>query len=377
MKIKIKGTGSAVPKLRVTNDDLSKLMDTSDEWIRSRTGIGARHLAVEETTTGLAVAAAKEALKDAEMTAEELDLIIAATVTADKFLPNLSCEVQSALGAKNAVAFDLNAACSGFLFALNTVQMYLENGVYKKALVIGAETLSKIMDWNDRSTCVLFGDGAGAAVVAAELEDKNSAGNQDDVVDSEVDCKMVQADDADSEMNCKMAQADDADYRTNCKAMQPGASDKSGILSMVQGSDGARGEVLRCDNRPVNNPFAVNDTKLSYVSMNGQEVYKFAVKTVPKVIEEAVIKAGLEVEDIDLFVLHQANLRIIESVAKRLHQPMEKFPTNLEECGNISAASVPILLDNINKHGMICEDKKIVLAGFGAGLTWGATVLVW
>ncbi len=377
MKIKIKGTGSAVPKLRVTNDDLSKLMDTSDEWIRSRTGIGARHLAVEETTTGLAVAAAKEALKDAEMTAEELDLIIAATVTADKFLPNLSCEVQSALGAKNAVAFDLNAACSGFLFALNTVQMYLENGVYKKALVIGAETLSKIMDWNDRSTCVLFGDGAGAAVVAAELEDENSAGNQDDVVDSEVDCKMVQADDADSEMNCKMAQADDADYRTNCKAMQPGASDKSGILSMVQGSDGARGEVLRCDNRPVNNPFAVNDTKLSYVSMNGQEVYKFAVKTVPKVIEEAVKKAGLEVEDIDLFVLHQANLRIIESVAKRLHQPMEKFPTNLEECGNISAASVPILLDNINKHGMICEDKKIVLAGFGAGLTWGATVLVW
>lgn len=132
MKIKIKGTGSAVPKLRVTNDDLSKLMDTSDEWIRSRTGIGARHLAVEETTTGLAVAAAKEALKDAEMTAEELDLIIAATVTADKFLPNLSCEVQSALGAKNAVAFDLNAACSGFLFALNTVQMYLENGVYKR-----------------------------------------------------------------------------------------------------------------------------------------------------------------------------------------------------------------------------------------------------
>ena len=344
MKIKIRGTGSAVPKLRVTNDDLSKLMDTSDEWIRSRTGIGARHLAVEETTTGLAVAAAKEALKDAGMTAEELDLIIAATVTADKFLPNLSCEVQSALGAENAVAFDLNAACSGFLFALNTVQMYLENGIYKKALVIGAETLSKIMDWNDRGTCVLFGDGAGAAVVVAEEEVENQ---------------------------------DAADSRTNCKAMQPGASDKSGILSMVQGSDGARGEVLRCDNRPVNNPFAVNDSKLSYVSMNGQEVYKFAVKTVPKVIEEAVTKAELEVEDIDLFVLHQANLRIIESVAKRLHQPMEKFPTNLEECGNISAASVPILLDNINKHGMICEGKKIVLAGFGAGLTWGATVLVW
>ena len=349
MKIKIKGTGSAVPKLRVTNDDLSKLMDTSDEWIRSRTGIGARHLAVEETTTGLAVAAAKEALKDAGMTAEELDLIIAATVTADKFLPNLSCEVQSALGAENAVAFDLNAACSGFLFALNTVQMYLENGIYKKALVIGAETLSKIMDWNDRSTCVLFGDGAGAAVVTAE--DENVDGHSA-VTSGKSDAEMMQT---------------GAVSRIN----------KSGILSMVQGSDGARGEVLRCDNRPVNNPFAANDSKLSYVSMDGQEVYKFAVKTVPKVIEEAVKKAGLEVEDIDLFVLHQANLRIIESVAKRLHQPMEKFPTNLEECGNISAASVPILLDNINKHGMICEGKKIVLAGFGAGLTWGATVLVW
>lgn len=349
MRIKIKGTGSAVPKLRVTNDDLSKLMDTSDEWIKSRTGIGARHLAVEETTTGLAVAAANDALRDAGVTAEELDLIIAATVTADKFLPNLSCEVQSALGAKNAVAFDLNAACSGFLFALNTVQMYLENGVYKKALVIGAETLSKIMDWNDRSTCVLFGDGAGAAVVAAE--DENVDG-QPDVTGGRSDAGMMQP---------------DAESKSN----------KSGILSIVQGSDGARGEVLRCDNRPVNNPFAVNDTTLSYVSMNGQEVYKFAVKTVPKVIEKAVDKAGLKVEDIDLFVLHQANLRIIESVAKRLHQPMEKFPTNLEECGNISAASVPILLDNINKHGMICEGKKIVLAGFGAGLTWGATVLTW
>lgn len=349
MRIKIKGTGSAVPKLRVTNDDLSKLMDTSDEWIKSRTGIGARHLAVEETTTGLAVAAANDALRDAGVTAEELDLIIAATVTADKFLPNLSCEVQSALGAKNAVAFDLNAACSGFLFALNTVQMYLENGVYKKALVIGAETLSKIMDWNDRSTCVLFGDGAGAAVVAAE--DENVDG-QPDVTGGRSDAGMMQP---------------DAESKSN----------KSGILSMVQGSDGASGEVLRCDNRPVNNPFAVNDATLSYVSMNGQEVYKFAVKTVPKVIEKAVDKAGLKVEDIDLFVLHQANLRIIESVAKRLHQPMEKFPTNLEECGNISAASVPILLDNINKHGMICEGKKIVLAGFGAGLTWGATVLTW
>ena len=323
MKIKIKGTGSAVPKLRVTNDDLSKLMDTSDEWIRSRTGIGARHLAVEETTTGLAVAAAKEALKDAEMTAEELDLIIAATVTADKFLPNLSCEVQSALGAKNAVAFDLNAACSGFLFALNTVQMYLENGVYKKALVIGAETLSKIMDWNDRSTCVLFGDGAGAAVVTDEGD---------------------------------------------------------AFKGFVQGSDGKGGEALDGDNRPVVNPFTDNGKQSAlggYVTMDGPAVYKFAVKTVPKAINELLDEIGWSADDVDVYVLHQANIRIIESVAKRLKQPMDKFPTNLQHCGNISAASVPILLDKVRKDGMIKHEEKIILSGFGAGLTWGACAIEW
>lgn len=323
MNIKIIGTGSAVPKLRVTNDDLSKMMDTSDEWIKSRTGIEARHIAVEETTTSLAVEASQKALQMAGISAEEVDLIIAATVTPDKFFPNLSCEVQSAIGADKAVAFDISAACSGFLFALDTAERYLRQGGYKKALVMGAETLSKIMDWDDRSTCVLFGDGAGAAVLSAE------------------------------------------------------EGEGAGILSMVQGSDGGRGMVLNCSNRPVNNPFVKNDAALSYTSMNGQEVYKFAVKTVPNAITKAVEAAGCSLDEIDLFILHQANYRIIESVAKRLHQPMEKFPTNLQECGNISAASVPILLDNMNNHGRIVGGNKIVLAGFGAGLTWGATVLVW
>lgn len=323
MNIKIIGTGSAVPKLRVTNDDLSKMMDTSDEWIKSRTGIEARHIAVEETTTSLAVEASQKALQMAGISAEEVDLIIAATVTPDKFFPNLSCEVQSAIGADKAIAFDISAACSGFLFALDTAERYLRQGGYKKALVMGAETLSKIMDWDDRSTCVLFGDGAGAAVLSAE------------------------------------------------------EGEGAGILSMVQGSDGGRGMVLNCSNRPVNNPFVKNDAALSYTSMNGQEVYKFAVKTVPNAITKAVEAAGCSLDEIDLFILHQANYRIIESVAKRLHQPMEKFPTNLQECGNISAASVPILLDNMNNHGRIVEGNKIVLAGFGAGLTWGATVLVW
>ena len=317
---RICGTGSAVPKLRVTNDDLSKIMDTSDEWIKSRTGIEARHLATEETTTSLAIEASKLALENAGVEAEELDLIIAATVSSDHIIPTLSCEVQSALCAVNATAFDIGAACSGFLFALSTVQAYMMSGQCKKALILGAEVLSKIMDWNDRSTCVLFGDGAGAAVISAE---------------------------------------------------------DTGIMSVVHGSDGAKGMVLACDNRPVNNPYKKTTADLSYVSMNGQEVYKFAVRTVPKCIEQALEQAGVTADEISCFILHQANRRIIEAVAKRLKQPIEKFPMNLMECGNISAASVPILLDNVNRHGMIEKEEKIVLAGFGAGLTWGAAVLTW
>lgn len=324
MNIKVIGTGSALPKKIVSNDDLSKIMDTSDEWIRSRTGIETRHLAVEETTTSMSAEAAERALQNAGINAEDVDIIIAATISADKVIPGLACEVQSAIGAKRAVAFDINAACSGFLFSLNTAEMYLRSGVYKTALVIGAETLSKMMDWNDRSTCVLFGDGAGAAVVRAEEGDGSE-----------------------------------------------------GILAMMQGSDGSRGEVLTCDNRQVNNPYQTNDSALDYVHMNGQEVYKFAVKTVPEAITEAVEKAGISLDDVNYFILHQANYRIIEAVAKRLKQPMEKFPTNLQECGNISAASVPILLDKVHNHGMIRNGEKIVLAGFGAGLTWGATVLTW
>ena len=322
MKVKITGTGSYLPKLRITNEDLSQIVDTSDEWIRSRTGIEARHLCVSETTTGMSTEASLKALKSAGITAEDVDIIIAATVSADKYLPGLACEVQKNLGAGKAVAFDINAACSGFLFALDTAAIYLEHNRWKHALIIGAETLSKMMDWTDRSTCVLFGDGAGAAVLSSV--------------------------------------------------------DEEGFLSMVQGSDGSRGDVLNCNARITRNPFtAATDEKTDYVAMNGQEVYKFAVKTVPEAICNAVEKSGLSMDQIDLFLLHQANYRIIESVAKRLGQPMEKFPTNLQECGNISAASVPILLDNVRNHGMLTKGMNIVLAGFGAGLTWGATVLRW
>ncbi len=321
MKTRICGTGRALPKLVVTNDDLSKIMDTSDEWISSRTGIRSRHLAVEETLTGLATEAAKQALEESGVKAEELDMILAATLSADDICPALACELQRELGAVNAVGFDINAACSGFLFALQTADAYIKIGMYKKILVVGGEILSKMMDWNDRSTCVLFGDGAGAAVVQADEE--------------------------------------------------------CGILANIQGSDGAKGEALVVENRKVNNPYVTNSKELSYTFMNGQEVYKFAVKTVPKAILEAVEKAGLTIEDIDLFVLHQANMRIIESVSKRLKVSMEKFPTSLEECGNISAGSVPILLDKVNKEGKLKKGDKVVLAGFGGGLTWGASVLTW
>lgn len=321
--MKILGTGSALPKKIVSNDDLAKMMDTSDEWIRSRTGIATRHIAIEETTTSLSIEAAQKALEAAGVKAEDIDLILASTVSGDHIIPMLSCQVQAALGAKKAVAFDLGVACSGFLFALATADAYFSTGKFQNALLIGAETLSKLMDWNDRGTCVLFGDGAGAAVVSAEANE---------------------------------------------------------IWGMVQGSDGTGGMALSCENRTVRNPFKNTEhwddaIRLPYVSMDGSEVYKFAVRTVPAAIAEAIEQVGLSADDIDCFVLHQANIRIIESVAKRLKQPMDKFPTNLQECGNISAASVPILLDKICKEGKINRGDKIVMAGFGAGLTWGACVI--
>lgn len=332
MRARICGTGSSLPNLRVTNDDLSSIMETSDEWIRSRTGICARHLAVEETTASMAVAASRQALAQAGMQPEDLELIIAATVSADHVIPPLACEVQHALGASLAVAYDISAACAGFIFALHMAQAYIQSGMYRKILIIGAETLSKLLDWSDRSTCVLFGDGAGAAVVCA---------------------------------------------------------DEKGMIAGIQGSDGSKGMVLSCEGRRLQHPYieqlpgssdrksVVSDSNSAYVQMNGQEVYKFAVRTVPKCIHQVLEKANMQPEEITLYFLHQANLRIIEAVAKRLKQPIDKFPVCLEECGNISAASVPILLDRVNRDGRLKKGDKIMLAGFGAGLTWGAAVLTW
>lgn len=321
MKTRIIGTGSCLPKTVVTNDDLSKIMDTSDEWISSRTGIKERHLAVEETTASMSIEAAKRAMENANVQAQEIDLIIVGTVSADYVTPACACQVQAAIGADKAVAFDINAACSGFMFALNIADAYIRAGVYRTALILGAETLSKIIDWEDRSTCVLFGDGAGAAVVRAD--------------------------------------------------------DNYGLLAFDQGSDGRKGDVLACLGRTNNNPLIKTYQKISYVHMDGQEVYKFAVTTVPASLQKTIEEAGLTPADIDYFALHQANIRIIQSVSKRLHVGEDKFPISLDHCGNISAASVPILLDEMNRKGLLKPGMKVALSGFGGGLTWASAVVEW
>jgi 3-oxoacyl-[acyl-carrier-protein] synthase-3 len=331
MTIKISGTGSALPDKAVTNFDMAKLVETSDEWIRERTGIGERRISEGDMVSTLAAKACEKALEMAGVDASNVDLILVATCSPEMLLPCCACQVQDIIGASNATAFDLNAACSGFLFALNTAYAYIQMGLYRNALVVGSEVLSKLVDWNDRSTCVLFGDGAGAVFVEA------------------VDNDIVR-----------------------------GNGRRVGMESMVQGSDGAKGMVLSCGERQVDNPYYQDKTEFNpYVYMNGQEVYKFATRQVPVCINKALENAKLSAEDVDLFVLHQANVRIIESVAKRLKQDISKFPMNLERVGNMSSATIPVLLDELNRGGKINEGDRLVLSGFGAGLTYGASVIVW
>lgn len=320
MAVRIIGTGSCLAEKEVTNDELAKYVDTSDEWISSRTGIKKRRIAIEETTTSMASEAARRALEMAGRDASEVDLIIVATVTPDYYTPSVACQVQAEIGADNAIAFDVNAACSGFVFALNTAKMYIETGYTRNALVIGAETLSKIMDWNDRGTCVLFGDGAGAAY----LEE----------------------------------------------------SDK-GIINIVQGSIGKKGMVLNCRARKTNNVFVQGEIEPDFLHMDGQEVYKFAVRQCLKCLLEALEKADMTPEDIDYFVLHQANVRIIQSVAKRLKAPIEKFPMTLDYTGNMSAASVPVMLDELVRERGIKRGDKVAVSAFGAGLTYAAAIIEW
>lgn len=331
MTIRITGTGSALPEKTVTNFDLQTLVETSDEWIQKRTGIAQRRVSTGETVATLAAQACERALEMAKKTAEEVDFILVATCSPELLLPCCACQVQDLIGASNAVAFDLNAACSGFLFALNTAQAYLQSGIYKNALIVGSEVLSKLVDWKDRGTCILFGDGAGAAFVEA-VEEENLCEN----------------------------------------------GRRAGIECMVQGSDGAKGMVLSCAERAVNSAF-FSEKKIErpYIQMDGQEVYKFATKQVPACIQQALEKVKMSVNDVDWFLLHQANVRIIESVAKHLRADIAKFPMNIHSVGNMSSATIPVLLDECCRSGKIKRGDRIVLSGFGAGLTFGATVLVW
>lgn len=325
---KICGTGACLPSKSLDNNDLSKMVETNDEWIRERTGVVRRRIIQNETTVSMASEAAKKAVEQSRIRPEEIDLIIVSTISSNVVMPSAACEVQKNIGAVNAACFDLNAACTGFVFAYNTAQAYLSCGLYKTALIIGAESLSNLVNWSDRGTCILFGDGAGAAVLREE---------------------------------------------------------DSAVFEAVTHSKGEWGDALTLksrhdlvfENSYKNNKLDEAVYEDTYMKMNGGDVFKFAVKKVPESIRELLDKSGLTADDIDYYVLHQANKRIVEAVAKRMKEPIDKFPMNLGEYGNTSSASIPILLDEMNRNGFLKKGQKIVLAGFGAGLSWGASLLEW
>jgi 3-oxoacyl-[acyl-carrier-protein] synthase-3 len=322
---RIVGTGSAVPEKVLTNSDLEKMVDTSDEWITTRTGIKERHIVAEgEFTSTLATQAAERALEMAGIGPEEIDMIVTATVTPDFPFPATSCLVQNNLKAKKAVAFDISAACSGFLYALSIVDKFMRLGSVSKAIVIGAETLTRITDWTDRNSCVLFGDGAGAVVLEATNE-----GN--------------------------------------------------GILSTHIHSDGSYWELLHqpaCGSRNPADARVLED-RLVYIKMQGNEVFKLAVRAMEDAANEALTANNLSTSDIDLFISHQANRRIIDAIGKRLGLSAEQVYVNLERFGNTSAASIPLALDEANRLGRIEADDIILLDAFGGGLTWASAILRW
>jgi 3-oxoacyl-[acyl-carrier-protein] synthase-3 len=318
---KIIGLGSYIPEKRITNDELSKIVDSDDEWIRERTGIRARHVMDGENTAMMAAKAAKEALNQAGVQAEAIDLIIVSSVSSNLILPNTACFVQEELHAENAMCFDINTACTGFMVAYNTVQTYINLGLIRTALIVASEGLSKLVDWTDRGTCILFGDGAGAAVIQA---------------------------------------------------------DEQAVFETVMHADGSGKNALWMENdfagRDI--PFGKKgEDRKNYITMDGREVFRFAVHQVPGCIQELLEKMNKEVTDIDCFVLHQANERIVKSIAKRLKIDAEKVPMNMAEYGNTSSACIPILLTELVRDGKIKRGDRLVMSGFGAGLTWAATYL--
>ena len=316
-------TGSYLPDNILTNDDMTKLVETSDEWIESRTGIKQRRISTGENTSDLAFEAAKRALAKTKLNATDLDLIICATITPDFVMPSVACMVQDRLGASKAAAFDLSAACTGLVYAMGIATSFIESGMYTNILIIGAETLSKTLDWTDRSTCVLFVDGAGAVILSA--------------------------------------------------------SEKKGILSVHLISDGSKQDYLCLPAIPLSNPFVKSEGDNSYptITMKGQEVFKFAVRSITDLIKTALKKADTTEEEIKYIVAHQANLRILEHAAKSSGISLDKFFVNLDKYGNTSAATIGIALDEMVQKDMLQSGDKIILVGFGGGMTSGAILVEW
>lgn len=314
-----------MPEQILTNSDLEKIVETNDEWIVSRTGIRERHIAApHEATSDLAYEAALKALESAGMKAEDLELIIVATITPDTSFPSTACILQDKLGAKGAAAFDLSAACSGFVYSLATATNFIKTGMYNNALVIGADTLSRITDYTDRNTCVLFGDGAGAVILGEVPEGR-------------------------------------------------------GFQSFDLGAEGAGGSLLKLEAGGSRLPASAQtiEDKKHFIYMNGREVFKFAVRVMGTATERVLSKAGLGKENIDLFVPHQANIRIIQSAMQRLDLPEEKVVVNVDRYANTSAASIPLALVEAAEEGRMKEGDTVLMVGFGGGLTWGASVLIW
>jgi 3-oxoacyl-[acyl-carrier-protein] synthase-3 len=321
----ILGTGSYVPAKVVTNYELERRLDTNDQWIVERTGIRERHVICEqEATSDLAVQAARQALEQANLLAKELDLIIVATVTPDTPLPDTACWVQKKLEAVNATAFDVTAACAGFVYALAVGRSFVQTGLYKHVLVIGAEALSTITDWNDRNTAILFGDGAGAVVLGAV----------------------------------------EAGY---------------GILGLDLGADGSGADALKVPAGGSLLPASLATViqRLHFIHMEGNEVFKFAVRIMGETANKALMQAGLDAQEVDWLVPHQANIRIIQAAAKRIGIPTDKVIINADKYGNTSAASIPLALDEAVRDRRIKRDDTVVLVGFGGGLAWGAVVIKW
>lgn len=318
---KISQVAHYVPKQVITNDDLSRVMDTTDDWIQSRTGICQRHISINQSTSDLATEVARQLLEKSELTAFDIDFIIVATISPDSLMPSTAARVQANIGAKHAFALDLSAACSGFVFALSTAEKFITSGVYRRGLVIGAETLSKVVDWSDRGTAVLFGDGAGGVLIES--------------------------------------------------------SKQQHFLAEALYSDGTRGEGLVSSRIGLNSPFSEKEHSELYLKMDGRAIFDFAIRDVAKSIGNIIDSAHFDSTQIDYLLLHQANIRILDKMSKKIGIPREKFLSNVNNYGNTSAASIPILMSESVSQGTLKLDgtQTVLLSGFGGGLTWGSIIV--